>query len=117
MREANRLNSVSEYYFSKKLKEVKGLIAEGKPIINMGIGSPDLDPPIEVTDALINTLSEPGVHGYQSYVGREELRVGFADFYKTHYGVSLNASTEILPLMGSKEGISAWPLLIQEIRC
>jgi aspartate/methionine/tyrosine aminotransferase len=105
MREANRLNSVSEYYFSKKLKEVKGLITEGKPIINMGIGSPDLDPPTEVTDTLIHTLAEPGVHGYQSYIGREELRAGFADFYHNHYGVSLNTDTEILPLMGSKEGI------------
>jgi len=71
MREADRLSSVSEYYFSKKLKKVKGLIAEGKPIINMGVGSPDLNPPVEVTDALVSTLSVKGVHGYQSYVGRE----------------------------------------------
>ena len=105
MREADRLSSVSEYYFSKKLKEVKGLIAEGKPIINMGVGSPDLNPPVEVTDALVSALSVKGVHGYQSYVGREELRAGFASFYKEHYGVSLNIDSEILPLMGSKEGI------------
>lgn len=105
MREANRLNRVSEYYFSRKLKEVRSLVLSGRPIINMGIGSPDLAAPDSATKALTLSLQESGVHGYQSYVGREELRVAFSEFYNKHYGVILNPVTEVLPLMGSKEGI------------
>ena len=105
MREADRLNRVSEYYFSRKLKEVRSLVLSGRPIINMGIGSPDLAAPDSATKALTLSLQESGVHGYQSYVGREELRVAFSEFYNKHYGVILNPVTEVLPLMGSKEGI------------
>lgn len=105
MREAKRLKRVSEYYFSKKLKEIKALTAAGRPIINMGIGSPDLEAPSSAIGGLLEALSEKGVHQYQSYVGRDELRAAFAQFYKTHYQVSLDATLEILPLMGSKEGI------------
>jgi LL-diaminopimelate aminotransferase len=98
---ANRLNDVQEYYFSIKLREVRSLIAQGKPIINLGIGSPDLQPPKEVLDA----LTKSNVHGYQSYQGVPEFRQAIANFYQKYYDVSLNIDHEILPLMGSKEGI------------
>lgn len=102
---ADRLNSVEEYYFSKKLREVNSLIADGKPIINLGIGSPDMQPPQKVIDALTEGLLNPVAHKYQSYQGLPELRQAIAGFYKNHYGVNLNSNTEVLPLMGSKEGI------------
>ncbi len=102
---ANRLQTVEEYYFSKKLREVRGLVAEGKPIINMGIGSPDLAPPTEVITAITKSMAEAGAHKYQSYQGIPEFRAAVSSFYKSNYKVSLDANTEILPLMGSKEGI------------
>lgn len=102
---ANRLNVVEEYYFSSKLREVRQLASEGKPIINMGIGSPDLKPSQEVIDAVINAMQDENAHQYQSYQGLPELRKGMADFYQNNYGVTLNPNNEILPLMGSKEGI------------
>ncbi len=102
---ANRLNTVEEYYFSKKLREVNLLIANGKPIINLGIGSPDMQPPQKVIDAITNSFSNPNAHKYQSYQGLPELRDGMAAFYNEHFQVKLNPSSEILPLMGSKEGI------------
>jgi aspartate/methionine/tyrosine aminotransferase len=98
---ANRLKDVKEYYFSIKLREVRSLIDQGKPIINLGIGSPDLDPPQEVVKALKNA----NVHGYQNYQGIPELRQSIARFYNRNYNVALNPVNEILPLMGSKEGI------------
>ena len=102
---ARRLDSVQEYYFSKKLREVRAMIAQGKPVINMGIGSPDLPPPQEVVDALHNSMSHPTAHKYQSYQGIPALREAIADFYQKQYGVALNPEHEILPLLGSKEGI------------
>jgi aspartate/methionine/tyrosine aminotransferase len=102
---ANRLNTVEEYYFSSKLREVRQLAAEGNPIINMGIGSPDLSPSQDVIDAVIEGMKDDNAHGYQSYQGLPELRSSMADFYQNNFGVSLNPTTEILPLMGSKEGI------------
>jgi LL-diaminopimelate aminotransferase len=102
---ANRLNTVEEYYFSKKLREVNLLKAQGKPIINLGIGSPDLEPPASVIGALNKSMKDAVAHKYQSYQGVPELRQAMADFYKEHFGVSLSPLTEILPLMGSKEGI------------
>jgi aspartate/methionine/tyrosine aminotransferase len=102
---ANRLNTVEEYYFSKKLREVNLLKAQGKPIINLGIGSPDLEPPASVIEALNESMKDAVAHKYQSYQGVPELRQAMADFYKEHFGVSLSPLTEILPLMGSKEGI------------
>ncbi|MFY7671294.1 pyridoxal phosphate-dependent aminotransferase [Tenacibaculum sp. MEBiC06402] len=102
---ANRLQTVEEYYFSKKLREVRGLVAEGKPIINMGIGSPDLAPPTEVITAITECMTEAGAHKYQSYQGIPEFRAAVSSFYKSNYNISLDANTEILPLMGSKEGI------------
>ncbi len=102
---AIRLNSVQEYYFSRKLREVRQLIAEGKLVINMGIGSPDLAPDITVIEAMQKAMFDDKAHEYQSYQGLPELRKGIADFYKIHFNVDLDFNTEILPLMGSKEGI------------
>ena len=103
--QAKRLETVEEYYFSKKLREVRGLIMEGKPIINMGIGSPDLPPSQAVIEALRDALNEPNAHQYQSYQGLLELRETIAQFYGEKYAVTLDSNNEILPLMGSKEGI------------
>ncbi len=105
IRTANRLNTVEEYYFSIKLREVRQLQSEGKPIINMGIGSPDLAPHAAVIEAIQQAVQEENAHQYQSYQGLPELRKGFADFYSKHFGVSLDFNSEMLPLMGSKEGI------------
>ena len=102
---AKRLDNVQEYYFSKKLREVSQRIQMGQPIINMGIGSPDLPAHPSVIDALQNALSHPKAHMYQSYQGLPELRQGISKFYKIHYQVELNPNSEVLPLMGSKEGI------------
>ncbi|WP_396022319.1 pyridoxal phosphate-dependent aminotransferase [Cerina litoralis] len=102
---ADRLQSVEEYYFSKKLREVRELVAQGKPVINMGIGSPDLAPSDTVLQALKNSVTDIGAHQYQSYQGLPEFRQGISDFYSSKFGVVLDPAREILPLMGSKEGI------------
>lgn len=102
---ADRLQTVQEYYFSKKLREVRGLISEGRPIINMGIGSPDLAPPKAALDALNQVLHQEGAHQYQSYQGLPELREAMCQFYQQRFGVDINPTNEILPLIGSKEGI------------
>jgi len=102
---ANRLNTVEEYYFSSKLREVRQLMADGKPIINMGIGSPDLAPSKAVIEAIQNAMHDENAHQYQSYQGLPELRKAMADFYKNNFKVAANPANEILPLMGSKEGI------------
>jgi len=102
---AKRLETVQEYYFSKKLREVRGLAAAGKPIINMGIGSPDLQPPVEVLAAIKSSLNDPSAHKYQSYQGLPELRSAISKFYKNKFSVDTNSEDEVLPLMGSKEGI------------
>ena len=105
MRPANRLNSVQEYYFSRKLREVRGRISKGHDIINMGIGSPDLPPPPATLAALSESLSHPNAHKYQSYQGTPALRQTIAAYYQDAFGVALNPDNEVLPLMGSKEGI------------
>ncbi|WP_396602139.1 pyridoxal phosphate-dependent aminotransferase [Algibacter sp. R77976] len=102
---ANRLQTVEEYYFSKKLREVNLLIANGKPVINLGIGSPDLQPPKKVLSAISASIENPIAHKYQGYQGLPELRDAISRFYKTQFSVNLSPATEILPLMGSKEGI------------
>ena len=102
---ANRLQQTTEYYFSRKLKEVRALAEAGKPIINMGIGSPDLAPPTQVIEALTEALKDGPAHQYQSYKGLPQLRDAIVKFYKEQYQVELDSETEILPLMGSKEGI------------
>ncbi len=102
---ASRLRTVKEYYFSTKLREVRQRMNEGHPVINMGIGSPDMAPPQQVVEALTTALHQPTAHQYQSYQGLPELRSAMADFYQNWYGVALDPQQEILPLMGSKEGI------------
>ena len=101
---AKRLNNVSEYYFSKKLKEVADLNAAGKKIISLGIGSPDLPPSAETIEALATDAARPDAHGYCTN-GISDLYNGFADWYKRWFNVELDPKTEILPLIGSKEGI------------
>ena len=105
MKTAKRLAQTQEYYFSRKLKDVAQRIAAGQPIVNMGIGSPDLPAHPSVISALEQSLSHPKAHMYQSYQGLEELREGISDFYQKHYEVKLKPASEVLPLMGSKEGI------------
>ncbi len=102
---ADRLKTVKEYYFSKKLREVRELLAKGRPIINMGIGSPDLAPSENVIKAIQNAVNDKGAHQYQSYQGLPELREAIAAFYTAKFEVQLDSASEILPLMGSKEGI------------
>jgi aspartate/methionine/tyrosine aminotransferase len=102
---AERLNSVSEYYFSTKLKEVADMNARGLNVISLGIGSPDLPPSKETVDALSQSAAQPNVHGYQPYVGLPELRQAFAAWYKRWFNVDLNPANEVQPLIGSKEGI------------
>ena len=107
---AKRTESVREYYFSMKLKEIARMNAErlaigDEPVINLGIGSPDGMPPTEATDALCESACQPGNHAYQSYIGLPELRSAFAGWYARWYGVELDPATEIQPLVGSKEAI------------
>ena len=102
---ADRLHTVEEYYFSKKLREVNALKAAGAPIINLGIGSPDLAPPKAVITAITDSLSDASAHKYQSYQGLPALRLAMANFYKAHYNIVLNPQNQVLPLIGSKEGI------------
>lgn len=102
---AERLSLVSEYYFSRKLKEVAQMNAEGKDIISLAIGSPDMPPSKQTIQTLCEVASLPDTHGYQPTMGTPELRKAMADFYKRWYGVDLNPATEIQPLIGSKEGI------------
>ena len=103
--QANRLNTVEEYYFSKKLREVSELISSGENIINMGIGSPDLFPSKKVIEALSLSLNDQFAHKYQSYQGLKELRKAISDFYFRFFKVDCDPDNEVLPLMGSKEGI------------
>lgn len=102
---AERLSLVSEYYFSRKLKEVAQLNAEGRDIISLAIGSPDMPPSPQTVEKLCEVARQPDAHGYQPTMGTAELREAMADFYKRWYGVELDARTEVLPLIGSKEGI------------
>ena len=102
---AERLSLVSEYYFSRKLKEVAQLNAEGKDIISLAIGSPDMPPSEQTVNKLCEVAHNPNAHGYQPTGGTPELREAMADFYKRWYNVDLDPKTEVLPLIGSKEGI------------
>jgi len=102
---ADRLLTIEEYYFSKKLREVRAMATDGKPIINMGIGSPDLPPSEAVISSFQESIRHAGAHQYQSYQGLPELRETIALFYKEKFNVDVDPSNEILPLMGSKEGI------------
>ena len=102
---ADRVGSIQEYYFSKKLKEVAEMNAQGKNVISLGIGSPDLPPSEETIATLCTHAHQANEHGYQPHVGIPELRQGFADWYRTWYGIELDPKSEIQPLIGSKEGI------------
>ena len=102
---ADRLSLVQEYYFSRKLKEVAQLNAEGKDIVSLAIGSPDMPPSKRTIDKLCEVANNPNAHGYQPTMGTPELRNAMAAFYKKWYGVELDPKTEIQPLIGSKEGI------------
>jgi aspartate/methionine/tyrosine aminotransferase len=102
---ANRLEGIGEYYFSRKLREIDGMNREGKQVINLGIGSPDLPPHPDVIRVLQESAARPDVHAYQSYKGSPVFRQAVADWYRDWYGVTLDPNTEILPLIGSKEGI------------
>ena len=102
---ASRLDSINEYYFSKKLKEIAEMNAAGKQVINLGIGSPDLPPSVSTIEKLVETARKDNTHAYQGYIGVPALREAMSDFYRTHYRVKLNPANEIMPLLGSKEGI------------
>jgi aspartate/methionine/tyrosine aminotransferase len=102
---ANRLRSVNEYYFSRKLKEVAAMNAQGMDIINLGVGSPDMPPSGTTVETLCAAARRADTHGYQPYTGIPELRRAFAGWYLKQYRVHLDPDTEILPLIGSKEGI------------
>lgn len=105
IRPADRISNVSEYYFSRKLKEISLMKSEGKDVISLAIGSPDMPPSDEVIEVLCNNAHKPDAHGYQPTIGIPELRNAMSGFYKRWYGVDLNPNSEIQPLIGSKEGI------------
>ncbi len=103
---ASRLDSVKEYYFSTKLRQIADLRRAGIEIISLGVGGPDLPPPAEVLDTMIQEIQNPANHGYQSHNGIIELREAFAQWYQKQYGVTVDAASEVLPLIGSKEGVT-----------
>ena len=105
MEVAKRLKGIGEYYFSQKLREIDELNKQGRNVINLGIGSPDLPPHPDVIKTLQEETAKLNVHAYQSYKGSPVLRNAISNWYRTWYGVELNPDTEILPLIGSKEGI------------
>jgi len=102
---AHRVNAVEEYYFSRKLEQIREMNKEGIPVINLGIGNPDLPPSALTIEKLVESAHKDNTHGYQSYIGIPALRQGFAKWYAKHFKVELNPANEILPLMGSKEGV------------
>jgi hypothetical protein len=103
---AHKLEHINEYYFSRKLKQIAQMRAEGRPVLNLGIGNPDQAPSDETIEALIHSVQQKTHHGYQSYIGIPALRKAMADWYQSTYAVKVNPETEILPLLGSKEGIT-----------
>jgi LL-diaminopimelate aminotransferase len=102
---SSRLNGIEEYYFSKKLRQIDDMNKAGKKVISLGIGSPDLPPHPDVIKTLQEEALKPNNHGYQNYKGSPVLRSAIAEWYKKWYDVTLNPDSEILPLIGSKEGI------------
>ena len=105
IRPADRVATVEEYYFSRKLKQIARLNAAGADIVSLGVGGPDRPPRDEVIERLVSEAHKPDAHGYQPYVGLPQLRRAYADWYGRYYGVSLDPDSEVLPLIGSKEGI------------
>jgi len=102
---ADRTFTVEEYYFSSKLRQIEEMKNSGIDVINLGIGSPDMAPSVSTINTLINEVQKSDVHGYQSYNGSKQLRKAFAGWYLKYFKVRLDPACEILPLMGSKEGI------------
>lgn len=102
---ADRLSEIQEYYFSRKLEQIAQLNKQGRDVINLGIGSPDLSPSPATIEAAAEAMKSPANHGYASYRGSPELRAAMADWYKSTYSVSLDPQKNVLPLLGSKEGI------------
>lgn len=102
---ADRVATVSEYYLQRKMQEVADLEAQGISVVSLGIGGPDTPPPAEVIDTMTDALRQPGAHGYQPGLGLPSLRQAFARWYGAHFGVTLDPASEIMPLIGSKEGI------------
>ena len=102
---ARRISNVQEYYFSRNNRRLDAMRKSGIEVINLGIGSPDMPPADDVIDTLAQAARNPGAHGYQPYVGIPELRQAYAQWYRAWYRVDLNPDSEILPLIGSKEGI------------
>jgi aspartate/methionine/tyrosine aminotransferase len=105
LKAAYRIGNVEEYYFSRKLKEIKQRVKNGEDIINLGIGNPDMDPDPSVLKATAASLAKSGSHTYQSYIGSEDFRNAIANWYRRFFNVKLDINNQILPLMGSKEGI------------
>ncbi len=105
IQKADRINEIKEYYFPKKLKEIDELNKRGFSVINLGIGNPDMPPPGETVKKLIESSGKDNTHGYQEYRGIHQLRSAFSQWYRQYYNVNLDPEKEILPLMGSKEGI------------
>lgn len=103
---SQRVENIKEYYFSTKLKEIARMKAEGADVISLGIGGPDLPPPDSVIETMTEAIHNPANHSYQPHVGLPELREAFAKWYRKWYGVTLDPATEILPLIGSKEGVT-----------
>src|SRR3954469_11107722 len=103
---ANKLQHINEYYFSSKLKEIAAMRAAGKDVLNLGIGNPDQPPSQQTITALKKSADNPKNHGYQSYIGIPAFRDAISEWYKKTYEVELDPVSEILPLLGSKEGIS-----------
>lgn len=102
---AQRLEHINEYYFSQKLEQIRVMNAQGRNVINLGIGSPDLPPSAETIKAAVKSISSSSSHGYASYRGTMELRTAIAQWYQKTYGITLDAQREVLPLLGSKEGL------------
>ena len=102
---AERLNGIGEYYFSTKLREIDEMNKTGTNVINLGIGSPDMAPHPDVIKVLQEEAAKPNVHAYQSYKGSPVFRAAVSNWYRQFYGVKLDPDTEVLPLIGSKEGI------------
>lgn len=102
---ADRVGQIHEYYFSRKLREIAAMRLDGADVISLGIGGPDLAPPDDVVDTLCEAARNPANHSYQPYTGIEELREAYSEWYLKHYGVRLDPESEILPLIGSKEGV------------
>ena len=113
---SSRIEGLEEYYFSTKLKQIREMNLSGEPVINLGIGSPDRAPAVDVIEELARSARDEKVHGYQPYQGIPDLRNALSAWYTRSYSVQLDPETQILPLFGSKEGLMHIAMLIRSIR-